>query len=87
MITRGGFTPGEDPLYNGLIQMLGREKDYSLIEQVIIRPSLETSFGGYGRKKNDGYVGLTYSGGDLSKHIYVFKPQNILYDLDNEQHW
>lgn len=76
VITRGGFTPGEDPIYNGLIQMLGREKDYSLIEQVIIRPSLETSFGSYGSYKNDGHVGLTYSGGDLS-NIFMFLNRKI----------
>jgi hypothetical protein len=38
---------------------------------VIIRPSFETAFGGYGMKNSNGNVGITYSGGDLL-NIFMF---------------
>lgn len=73
VITNGGFSPGEDPLYNAVSRMLGKDKSYrpSLIEHVIIRPSLEPAFGGYGMKNASGKVGITYSGGDLLS-IFMF---------------
>jgi len=52
--------------------MLHKEEyHYKLIEQFIIRSSLETEFGGCGRKSHQGYVGVTYSGGDLAD-IFTF---------------
>jgi thiol-disulfide isomerase/thioredoxin len=74
IITSGSFTGGEDPLYNAVTKMLGKDRNFRpiLIEQVIIRPSLESSFGGYVmRNSSDGHVGITYSGGDI-KSIFQF---------------
>jgi len=72
VITNGGFSPGEDPLYNAVNRMLGKGKTYrpTLIEHVIIRPSLETAFGGSGMKNSNGNIGITYCGGDL---LSIFK--------------
>jgi peroxiredoxin len=74
VITNGGFSPGEDPLYNGVNQMLGKKSsDHpKLIDHFIIRPSLVTSLTGSGfRRAPDGYVGVTIYGGKLSD-IFLF---------------
>ena len=73
IITFGGFSPGEDPLYNAMCIMHSGRDDYNykLIEQFIIRPSLEKEFWGYGCKFHQGYAGFTYSGGDLAD-IFAF---------------
>jgi len=75
VMTFVGFSPGEDPLYNAIYIMHYKREDYrwdyNLIEQFIIRPSLETKFWGCGWKFHQGYVGVTYSGGDLAD-IFTF---------------
>jgi peroxiredoxin len=76
VISNGGFSGGEDPLYNAMNIMLGVEKDYrpSLIGHIIIRPSLEKSFGGHGtRMTKDGYIGFTYSGGELVRILMLMR--------------
>lgn len=74
VILNGGFAPGEDPLYNGVLTMLGNKTSTrkKLIEHVIIRPSLDTVWGGSGSKITpDGYVGITYYAGKLD-NIFQF---------------
>jgi thiol-disulfide isomerase/thioredoxin len=74
VIINGGFGPGEDPLYNGVNIMLNKDPDDRpvLIDHFIIRPSLDSSFSGYGiMGPVNGYFGVTYSGGSLSG-IFVF---------------
>jgi thiol-disulfide isomerase/thioredoxin len=68
VITAGGFSPGEDPLYNGVCLMLGKKSsDHpKLISHFIIRPSLEKNLVGSGyRQTRDGYIGVTIYGGRL----------------------
>lgn len=82
VITDGGFSPGEDPLYNGVNLMLGKKSSDrpTLIEHFIIRPSLVTSFGGSGFKRTpDGYFGVTIYGGrlpDIFLFLYRFTSLN-----------
>lgn len=74
VITDAGFSPGEDPLYNGVLEMLGRPSSErpALHDQFIIRHSLETSSSGSGfRRTPDGYIGITISGASLPD-IYLF---------------
>lgn len=80
--TDGGFSPGEDPLYNGVNQMLGKKASDrpKLIDHFIIRPSLVTSLAGSGfRQARNGYVGITIYGGKLSDiflFLYTFSSRN-----------
>jgi thiol-disulfide isomerase/thioredoxin len=69
VVTNGGFAPGQDPLYNGMRFMKGIRpvKRYTDIRQFIIRPSVETEFGGNGWRTAGKYVGVTYSGGTLEE--------------------
>lgn len=74
VITNGGFRGGEDPVFNGMNQMLGKQSstDSKLIDQFIIRPSLETKFAGsFGYRMNEDHVGITYSAGTLEE-LFVF---------------
>lgn len=74
VILNGGFRGGEDPLYNGMKQMTGKDKFCSneLIDQFIIRPSLETEgMGSYGYRMKEKHVGITYSSGSLEE-LFVF---------------
>lgn len=69
VITNGGFAAGQDPLYNGMriMKEIRPAKQYEDIRQFIIRPSLETQFGGHGWRTTDSHVGVTYSGGKLEE--------------------
>lgn len=78
VITNGGFSGGEDPLYNAVDIMLNRNekgKDYrpkpKLINHFIIRPSLNGEFGGNGWSQNGEYCGVTYYGGKL-ENVFQF---------------
>ncbi len=73
IIVNGGFSPGEDPLYNGVRIMLGNSTDTRphLINHFIIRPSLSDSWGGNGIRAYKNYVGVTYYGGKL-ENIFQF---------------
>lgn len=73
VILNGGFAGGEDPLYNGVLEMLGDKTSNRprLIEHLIIRPSLDSVFGGSGFKISDGHVGITYYAGRL-ENIFQF---------------
>lgn len=74
VILNGGFRGGEDPLYNGMKQMVGKDQFCSdeLIDQFIIRPSLETkTMGSYGYRMKEEHVGITYSSGSLEE-LFVF---------------
>lgn len=96
VISNGGFRGGEDPVFNGMKMMTGKDKSCSheLIDQFIIRPSLENNSSGasaYRMKEN--HVGITYSCGSL-EDLFVFLhelpsavwienkvPQSCRYDL------
>ncbi|TSJ41593.1 peroxiredoxin family protein [Fluviicola chungangensis] len=74
VILNGGFRGGEDPLYNGMKMMTGNTQSCTpeLIDQLIIRPSLETnSTGSFGYRMKQDHVGITYSSGTL-EDIFVF---------------
>lgn len=80
VILNGGFRGGEDPLYNGMKQMTGKKPSGQpeLIDQLIIRPSLENNpSGASAYRMSPGHVGITYSCGSLEE-IYVF-----LHDLQS----
>lgn len=73
VISNGGFRGGEDPVFNGMKQMIGQNQSCNtqLIDQFIIRPSLENeSHGSASRMKTD-HVGITYSSG-LLEDLFVF---------------
>jgi peroxiredoxin len=74
VISNGGFRGGEDPVFNGMKLMLGKEQfcGPELIDQFIIRPSLENKSSGSSayRMKPD-HVGITYSCGSL-KDLFIF---------------
>lgn len=81
VILNGGFRGGEDPLFNGMKQMTGRKAfcNSALIDQLIIRPSLETSSAGRAYRMQNGHVGITYCSG-LLEELFVFLhelPSNI----------
>ncbi|HQB19284.1 MAG TPA: hypothetical protein PK495_01760 [Bacteroidales bacterium] len=65
VILNGIFGPGEDPLYNDIMIMLGKTPSPQLIDHFIIRPSLDTIWGGVGCKIIDGFVGITCYAGKL----------------------
>lgn len=74
VISNGGFRGGEDPVFNGMRLMTGKDKscNIELIDQFIIRPSLEKNASGtsaYRMKEN--HVGITYSCGSL-EDLFVF---------------
>lgn len=74
VIVNGGFSGGEDPLYNGVNMMLGKDRSFrpTLLHQFIIRPSLQTYMAGRGYKTHpDGHVGVTCSGLTL-EDLFVF---------------
>jgi peroxiredoxin len=73
VILNGGFRGGEDPLFNGMKQMTGRKEfcNTSLIDQLIIRPSLETNSAGSAYRMQNGHVGITYCSGTLPE-LFVF---------------
>lgn len=73
VILNGGFRGGEDPVFNGMKQMSGRKEFCSsaLIDQLIIRPSLETKSAGSAYRMKDEHVGITYCSG-LLEELYVF---------------
>ncbi len=74
VISNGGFRGGEDPVFNGMKQMLGNRQSSGpeLIDQFIIRPSLETELtGAFGYRMKKDYVGITYSAGSLEE-LFVF---------------
>lgn len=80
VITNGGFSPGEDPLYNGVDEMLNiGNEDYwqepKLINHFIIRPSLSEITTGYGHRLSGEHIGVTYYGGKLQD---IFKFLNFL---------
>lgn len=79
-IVFGGFSPGEDPVYNGMRIMTGKERDQrsKIISQFILRPSLDTVHRGSGYSYNRGYFGITYSHGKLESMI------SFLYDLPTD---
>lgn len=74
VISNGGFRGGEDPVYNGMKRMTEKDKrcNTELIDQFIIRPSLENNTNGSSacRIKPD-HVGITYSCGSLEE-LFVF---------------
>lgn len=74
VISNGGFQGGEDPVFKGMKRMMGKDKlcNTELIDQLIIRPSLENETKGSSasRMKPD-HVGITYSCGSLEE-IFVF---------------
>lgn len=65
VVLNGIFGPGEDPLYNDIMIMLGKTPSPQLIDHFIIRPSLDTIWGGVGCKIIDGFVGITCYAGKL----------------------
>ena len=65
VVFNGIFGPGEDPLYNDIMIMLGKTPNPQLIDHFIIRPSLDTIWGGIGCKIIDGFVGITCYAGKL----------------------
>lgn len=73
VILNGGFRGGEDPLFNGMKQMTGRKEFCSsaLIDQLIVRPSLEKNSAGFAYRMQNGHVGITYCSGSLEE-LYVF---------------
>lgn len=73
VLLNGGFRGGEDPLFNGMKQMTGRKEFCSsaLIDQLIIRPSLETNSAGFAYRMKDEHVGITYCSG-LLEELVVF---------------
>nr|WP_293297075.1 TlpA disulfide reductase family protein [Allomuricauda sp.] len=76
IITNGGFSGGQDPLYNAMDIMLNpNKKGYvpqpRLINHFIIRPSLNKDWEGYGWNQSEEYLGVTYYGGKLDK-IFQF---------------
>jgi len=75
VITSGGFSPGDDPLYNGVVTMLGKEEQNSKIQSFIIRKSLNTQYpGSFGhRTLDDGHVGITF---DAVKLVKIFQVLN-----------
>ncbi|MEO0724214.1 MAG: TlpA disulfide reductase family protein [Bacteroidota bacterium] len=75
LITNGGFTPGDDPVYNAVRFMAGDEDlmSYDRIYQFIIRPSLEDGIDGYGYKNSRTHVGITFSGGNLVDIVTFLK--------------
>lgn len=74
IMSNGGFSPGEDPVYNGMYRMLGndiRKNRPRLIEQMIIRPSLEEKAGSYGSKRMNGYIGVTYTAFTIKRIFFM----------------
>ena len=80
VITDGGFSPGQDPLFNAVDIMLNRNKkeinyrpNPKLINHFIIRPSLNKEWGGHGwnQSRDHKYYGITYYGGKL-ENIFQF---------------
>lgn len=74
VILNGGFRGGEDPVFNGMKMMAGKDQlcNPELIDQFIIRPSLETkSTGSFGYRMKVDHVGITYSSGSLEE-LFVF---------------
>lgn len=71
VIVNGGFRGGEDPMYNGMKIMTGKKEfcNSALIDQLIIRPSLEPSSSGYGYRMQNGHVGITYCSGTLDELV------------------
>ena len=64
VITNGGFSPGEDPLYNGVDEMLNiGDENYwqepKLINHFIIRPSLSKITVGNGYRLSGEHIGVT----------------------------
>ncbi|MEL7422659.1 MAG: TlpA disulfide reductase family protein [Bacteroidota bacterium] len=86
LITDGGFTPGDDPVYNAIRLMSGEEDlmSYDRIYQFIIRPSLESEIGGYGYKYSKTHVGVTYSGGNLVDIVTFLKDLPSVLRVKNE---
>lgn len=77
----GTWSPGEDPLYNGVDKLLNESKKRSEpIFQFIIRPSLlnKSEGRGFGVKHLDGITGITINNEDI-RDIIVF-----LYDLPSK---
>lgn len=74
VISNGGFRGGEDPVFNGMRMMTGKDKSCSpeLIDQFIIRPSLENNTSGASAyRMKESHVGITYSCGSL-EDLFVF---------------
>jgi thiol-disulfide isomerase/thioredoxin len=94
VITYGGFIPGQDPVYNGMYQMLGGDHATrpQPLDQFIIRPALDKD-GGYGSREQHGHIGFTHCGSTLRQIITYLKelstpiwittalPDTVLYDL------
>ncbi len=93
IIMDGGFSPGDDPVLNGMTLMLGNDiwKDFSLkpklIQQFIIRPSLtdpnslSKSYFGTGTKHENDKIGITVSHGkieDIFKFLYGLNSSNYV---------
>ena len=82
VITNGGFSPGQDPLYNGMHQMLNDTiptNEYfpnpKLLHHFIIRPSINNQWGGgYGWNQVNEHIGVTYYDGKLT-NIFQFLNQ------------
>jgi len=78
VIASGGFSPGDDPLYNGVLKMQGGDypEDNPQVHSFIIRKTLNTKYtGGYGWRSTDTHVGVTFDAVTLEK---IFQ---TLYDL------
>ena len=74
VIVNGGFHAGEDPMYNGMKSMIGKNQfcHSQQIDQLIIRPSLENNpTGQSGATMKEEHIGITYSCGTLNS-IFVF---------------
>jgi peroxiredoxin len=73
VMLNGGFRGGEDPVYNGMKTMAGKNQSCApeLIDQFIIRPSLEMRSGYSAYRMKEEHVGITYSCGSLEE-IFIF---------------
>lgn len=88
IISDAGFTAGEDPLYNAMAMMRSNNKTKQyLINYFIIRPSFDNEKS-YGYKNyQNGYIGITYTGGRLEDIFsYFYKLQSSVWIKNNTEH-
>lgn len=89
VILNGGFQAGEDPVFNGMKVMTGKGASCKpeLIDQFIIRPSLETkSPGSSACRVTDDHVGITYSSGSLEELVVFLRELPSTIWIENELH-
>lgn len=88
IISDAGFAGGEDPLFNAMAMMRSNNKPKQyLINYFIIRPSFDTEKS-YGFKNyQNGYIGITYTGGRLEDIFsYFYKLQSPVWVKNNTKH-